>query len=96
MTLIEAAATHRNGANEMTTETTTHRHDLGITISAAEVPADLMPYLRAGLRQAIESAIEDWTKDSDLDIDDDMLARLGAISIDAFVSYDGSRECGEH
>jgi hypothetical protein len=72
-----------------------HVHDLGITISAGDVPADLMLPLRSALHQAAQAAVESWLKEADLAVDDATLERLGAVEVHAYISYDGTRECDQ-
>jgi len=71
------------GATTMTTETTTHLHDLGITISVAELDPEMyertLLFLKVQVRQLV----------------DKVNAELGNAASFS-VTYDGNRECGEH
>lgn len=58
----------------------THVHDFGMTISAGDVPADRFADLVARLYEASQKMVEEFNATSD-------------IHVDAYVSYDGRREC---
>lgn len=54
--------------------------DLGWIVSLGEVPADLVPLAKAAMRQALDAACEQWLKETDLDLTDEQVARLGALT----------------
>lgn len=47
----------------MTHQAHGHVHDLSISISAGDVPAHLMPALRAELEAKAQALVDDWLKD---------------------------------
>ncbi len=57
-----------------------HTHDLGLTISAGDVPAEKMAELVARLLDATNAMVAEFNATSD-------------VRIDAYVSFDGRRDC---
>jgi hypothetical protein len=64
----------------MTTTTETHVHDLAVTISAGDVPAERMADLAQRLLEAAERIVEAFNATGD----DELYANI---------SYDGRRDC---
>jgi hypothetical protein len=70
-----------------TIETTTHRHDLGITISVG----DLEPMQLAAMRRILEREVQRLVERVNVETH-----AVTGTATGWYVSYDGSRECGEH
>lgn len=71
----------------MTTETMNHLHDLGITISAGDLEAGQLAEIRRILEAEVQALVERVNSQT---------AALTGSMVDWYVSYDGSRKCGEH
>lgn len=69
-----------------------HVHDFAVSISAGDVPADLMAGLAQQLYRAAQAVCEDWMKDHDIE-DEALAERLAAVRVHASISYDGRRDC---
>jgi hypothetical protein len=80
-------STGRTKENEMTTETTTHLHDLGITISVPELEAEQLATMRTLLMEEIAEVVRRFNAET---------SPLTGATVHAYVSYDGAAECGEH
>lgn len=61
--------------------TTGHTHDFSISISAADVPAYLLPELESFLRSRLAAAVAEQSFWTDVRVD---------------VTYDGRNSCGQH
>ena len=73
--------------------TTTHLHDIGFTVSVAEVPAHLVQAVIMELREKLDAISDDWMKD---EWDGNRRAILAPYRPVAQISYNGATECGEH
>ncbi len=73
--------------SETITEKPVHRHDLGITISAGDLEAGQLAALRAILEREVGALVERVNAET---------AAVTGTEVGWYVSYDGSRECGEH
>jgi hypothetical protein len=67
--------------------TTTHRHDLGITISAGDLEVEQLAAMRRILEREVQALVERVNVET---------SALTGMKVGWFVSYDGSRECGDH
>ena len=72
------------GATTMTTETTRHLHDLGITISAGDLDPETLAKVRLYLQVQVQRLVEQTN------------IEIGETKVGWSVTYDGNRECGEH
>jgi hypothetical protein len=70
-----------NSTTLQTKEASQHAHDFSISITAAEVPAYLLPELEAFLRDKLTAIVRD-----------NMIWGDMRVSVD----YDGRRDCGQH
>jgi hypothetical protein len=76
--------------NTTTAATTTeaiHKHDLGITISAGDLEPEQLAAMRRILEREVQALVERVNVET---------YALTGTTVGWFVSYDGSRECGEH
>jgi len=71
----------------MTTETTTHLHDLGITISIGDLEAVQLREMREILEAEMRALVYRVNAKT---------AALTGQSVTFWTSYDGASECGEH
>lgn len=68
----------------MTTETTTHVHDLGVSIHGADIPVEVMDDLVQRLMVGLQATLEALPK---------KYQGLVQTQLYATVSYDGRRDC---
>jgi hypothetical protein len=66
---------------------TIHYHDLGITISASDLEAGQLAAMRAILEREVQALVERVNVET---------SALTGCQISWSVTFDGSRQCGEH
>jgi len=71
----------------METTAATHRHDLGITISVGDLEPEQLAAFRRILEREVQTLVERVNVET---------YAVAGTKVGWYVSYDGSRECGEH